>query len=145
MITDIRCNELVNVNSRIIPISTFSMSAPFSLSDNRPKLLRLSMLRLPDDSEASRWNLGGRTIVGNNKSYFWASATLASSRAHPVDSNIFKSSGSPLSCCSMEVREWQVTCNEEKRKNARRYCTLFSCSFFAAASSVLILTMPNKK
>lgn len=51
---------------------------------------------------------GGRTMVGNSKSYLVSSEMLASSRIQLVDSNIFKSNGSPLSSPFMMVIEWHV-------------------------------------
>ena len=48
------------------------------------------------------------TTVGQILSYLLVSSLDGSTSTQPVDSNIFKSSGSPLRTPSMIVNEWQV-------------------------------------
>lgn len=52
---------------------------------------------------------GGFTTVGKIILNLVLSEVSCSSNSHFVDSNIFKSSGSPVICLSMIVNEWQET------------------------------------
>lgn len=92
-----------------------------------------SMLKIPDyfiylfllqkkkNHYSPSWvRFGGRTIVGKSRSYLVSSEMFASSRIQFVDSNIFKSNGSPLSSPFIMVIEWQVAIPYSKWSHGKR-------------------------